>query len=63
MRKRPPNPASDSSMAGPLLRPWSLDPAGPKPRRDCFVFVMTVHENVYLGQPAAWRRVQGMGRV
>lgn len=30
---------------------------------DCFVFVMTAHENMHLGQLSAWRRVQGMGRV
>ena len=30
---------------------------------DGFVFVMTAHENMHLGQLSAWRRVQGMGRV
>ncbi len=30
---------------------------------DSFVFVMAAHENMYLGQLSAWRRVQGMGRV
>ena len=30
---------------------------------DGFVFVMTAHENVHLGQLSAWRRAQGMGRV
>lgn len=30
---------------------------------DGFVFVMTAHENMHLGQLSAWRRAQGMGRV
>ena len=30
---------------------------------DGFVFVMTAHENMHLGQLSAWRRAQGMPRV
>ena len=57
-------------MTGPLLHTWSLNLGYAKrlvadiPDDGMALQpVMAAHENMYLGQVSAWRRVQAMARV